>query len=106
MPIEVNIPAPFRRLTGNRARVSADGGTVEQLLTGLESQFPGFRDMLFDEKDRLPPHIKIYVNGQEIAALNGLETALKDGDTVAIIPATAGGSPEATLTAEQRERYS
>jgi len=106
MPIEVNIPAPFRRLTGNRARVSADGDTVEQMLADLESQFPGFRDMLFDEQERVPPHIKIYVNGQEIAALNGLETALKDGDTVAIIPAIAGGSPQATLTADQRERYS
>lgn len=106
MPVEVNIPAPFRRLTGNRARVSADGGTVEQLLAGLETQFPGFHGTLFDEQGRMPPHIKVYVNGQEISALNGLETELKDGDTVAIIPATAGGSPEVELTPEQRERYS
>lgn len=106
MPIVVNIPAPFRRLTGNRARVSAEGGTVERLLAGLETQFPGFHGMLFDEQGRIPPHIKVYVNGQEMGALKGLKTELKDGDQVAIIPATAGGAPGAELTAEQRERYS
>ena len=99
MPVVVNISAPFRRLTGNRARVSADGGTVRQLLGDLESQFPGFHGMLFDEQGRLPPHIKVYVNGQEISALNGLQTEVKDGDTLAIIPATAGGAPEAELDA-------
>ena len=92
MPVEVNVSAPFRRLTGNRARVSTDGRTVEEMLHGLEAQFPGFHDLLFDEQKRLPPHIKIYVNGQEIGTLDGLETALNDGDNVAIIPATAGGS--------------
>ena len=106
MPVVVNISAPFRRLTGNRARVSADGGTVGQLLSDLESQYPGFHGMLFDERGRLPPHIKVYVNGQEIGTLDGLQTEVNDGDTLAIIPATAGGAPDSDLTAEQRERYS
>ena len=106
MSAEVRIPAPFRRLTGNRARVSAQGGTVRQLLGDLESKFPGFHGMLFDERGRIPPHIKIYVNGQEIASLAGLDTALHEGDQVTIIPATAGGAPGTALTAEQRERYS
>jgi sulfur-carrier protein adenylyltransferase/sulfurtransferase len=106
MPVQVNVSAPFRRLTGNRARVSTDGRTVEEILRGLEAQFPGFHDLLFDEQMRLPPHIKIYVNGQEISALAGLETELHDGDSVAIIPATAGGSELAELRPEQRERYS
>lgn len=107
MSVEVRIPAPFRRLTGNRARVRADGGTVEQLLATLGTQFPGFRVMLFDERGQIPPHIKIYVNGQEMSGLKGLETELKDGDQVAIIPATAGGMADAAeLTPEQRQRYS
>jgi len=103
---EVRIPAPFRRLTGNRARVRAHGSTVRQLLGDLESQFPGFHGMLFDEQGRIPPHIKIYANGQEITALAGLDTELREGDQVTIIPATAGGAPDIELTAEQRERYS
>jgi adenylyltransferase/sulfurtransferase len=103
---EVRIPAPFRRLTGNRARVRAEGGTVRQLLGDLESKFPGFHGLLFDKQGRLPPHIKIYVNGQDVASLAGLDTPLQEGDQVTIIPATAGGTPDAVLTAEQRERYS
>ena len=103
MTAEVHISAPFRRLTGNRAKVTADGGDVAQLLASLDSQFPGFNGMLFDERGRIPPHIKIYVNGREIGALNGLETALRDGDEVTIIPSAAGGA--AGLTPEQRQRY-
>lgn len=108
MAVEVLVPAPFRRLTGNRAKVRSDGQNVAQLLWSLERDFPGFGGMMFDERGQLPPHIKVYVNGQEISALKGLDTTLKDGDEVTIIPATAGGSPGAdgTLTPEQRERYS
>jgi sulfur-carrier protein adenylyltransferase/sulfurtransferase len=106
MSIEVRIPAPFRRLTGNRAHVKGSGATIDQLLAGLETQFPGFQGMLFDGQGRIPPHIKIYVNGQEMNALDGLNTQLKDGDQIAIIPATAGGTTgRGELTPEQRERY-
>jgi MoaD family protein len=103
--VEVRIPAPFRRLTGNRPRVRAEGENVWALLHDLEAKFPGFHDMLFDEEERVPPHIKIYVNGQDVSALAGLDTPLKKGDQVTILPSTAGGA-EIELTPEQRERYS
>ena len=56
----------------------------------------------------MPPHIKVYVNGQEISALDGLDTTLKDGDEVTIMPGDGRRRPGAdgTLTPEQRERYS
>jgi MoaD family protein len=106
MAVEVHVSAPFRRLTGNRAKVHGEGKNVAQLLEGLETSFPGFRGSLFDERGQLPPHIKVYVNGQEIGALKGLSTTLKDGDEITIIPATAGGGADGALTPEQRERYS
>ena len=108
MAVEVLVPAPFQRLTGNRAKVRGNGHNVAQLLGNLERDFPGFGGMIFDERGQLPPHIKVYVNGQEISALKGLDTTLKDGDEVTIMPATAGGSPvgAGTLTPDQRERYS
>jgi molybdopterin/thiamine biosynthesis adenylyltransferase/molybdopterin converting factor small subunit len=108
MAVEVHIPAPFRGLTGNRANLQGEGKDVAELLDNLEGRFPGLHGMLFNEQGHIPPHISIYVNSQEIAALKGLTTPLKDGDQVAIIPATAGGSqaaPDTPLTPEQRQRY-
>ncbi|MGD0765953.1 MAG: molybdopterin-synthase adenylyltransferase MoeB [Dehalococcoidia bacterium] len=108
MAVDVLVPAPFRGLTGNRAKVTSDGKNVAQVLGNLERDFPGFGAMMFDERGQVPPHINVYVNGREISALAGLDTTLKDGDEVTIIPSSAGGSPSAdrTLTPEQRERYS
>jgi molybdopterin/thiamine biosynthesis adenylyltransferase/molybdopterin converting factor small subunit len=109
MAVEIHIPAPFLRLTGGRADIDGDGKDVAELLDDLERRFPGFHGFLFDRQGQIPPHIRIYVNSQEIASLKGLTTPLRDGDRVAIIPASAGGgdaAPASSLTPEQRQRYS
>jgi molybdopterin/thiamine biosynthesis adenylyltransferase/molybdopterin converting factor small subunit len=107
MAVEVSIPAPFRRLTGGRDRIQGEGKNVAQLLDDVERRFPGFRACILDSEGRTPRHIKIYVNGQEIGSEDGLQTPLRDGDTLAIIPATAGGAAsQPFLTPEQRQRYS
>jgi sulfur-carrier protein adenylyltransferase/sulfurtransferase len=109
MAVEVHIPTPFRRLAGGRANIDGDGENVSDLLADLEERFPGFRGVMFDNQGRIPPHIKIYVNSQDIASLGGLTTPLREGDRIVIIPATAGGSaggPDSPLTPEQKERYS
>ena len=108
MSVTVYIPTPFRRMTGNRAEVRVDATNVAELLDNLDQQFPGVHDLIYNSKHELPQHINIYVNNQEISALNGDQTALSDGDQVAIIPAIAGGSEEEArvLTPEQVTRYS
>jgi molybdopterin/thiamine biosynthesis adenylyltransferase/molybdopterin converting factor small subunit len=109
MAVEVHIPTPFRRLTGDRSDIDGNGKDVSELLDDLEERFPGFRGVMFDNEGRIPPHIKIYVNSQDIASLKGLTTRLRDGDQVAIIPTMAGGSegePSPSLTPEQKQRYS
>jgi adenylyltransferase/sulfurtransferase len=103
MPITVYIPAPFRRLTGNRSYVEGHGQTVAQLLDDLATRYPALGHMLQNEAGDLPAHINIYVNNQEIHSLQGEATPLNDGDEVAVIPAIAGGQ---VLTPEQLERYS
>lgn len=103
MVVKVYIPTPFRQLTGNRAFVDADGGDVAGVLRDLEQRFPGFGEMVFDSSGRIPDHINVYVNNQEISALNGSETAVSDGDEISLIPAIAGG---AAMTPEQVDRYS
>ena len=95
MSITVYIPTPFRRLTGNRALVEGCGKDVAELLENLESQFPGLRTLLFDDKNQIPAHINVYVNNREIGTLKGTATPLKDGDEVAVIPAVAGGAGDA-----------
>lgn len=103
MAVTVYIPAPFRKLAGNRSYVEGHGQTVAELLEDLGTRYPGLGDMLQDEAGELPSHINIYVNNQEIYSLQGKATPLKDGDEVAVIPAIAGGDE---LTAEQTVRYS
>jgi len=115
MPVSVYIPTPFRKLTGNRQHVEASGANVAEVLADVDRQYPGFRQLVFGSGETVPAHINIYVNKQEITSLNGIETALQDGDEVAVIPAMAGGSGEdeapkrktvGALTAEQVNRYS
>ncbi len=103
MAVTVYIPAPFRRLTGNRSYVEGNGQTVAELLEDLRTRYPALGDMLQNEAGELPAHINIYVNNQEIHSLQGKATPLKDGDEVAVIPAIAGGQG---LTSEQMLRYS
>jgi MoaD family protein len=94
MAISVYIPTPFRKLTGNRQQVEADGANVAEVLANVDKQYPGFRQLVFGNGDEVPAHINIYVNKQEISSLDGIETALKDGDEVAVIPAMAGGADD------------
>jgi MoaD family protein len=103
MTVTVYIPAPFRRLTGNRSYVESQGQTVAELLDELKTRYPALSDMLQNEEGELPAHIHIYVNNQEIHSLQGEATPLKDGDEVAVIPAIAGGQD---LTPDQMLRYS
>ncbi|MBI1886060.1 MAG: molybdopterin-synthase adenylyltransferase MoeB [Chloroflexi bacterium] len=103
MPVRVYIPTPFRRLVGNQVYVEAQGRNVAEVLDHLGDRFPALRNMIYDESDEIPAHINIYVNNQEIQALQGKQTPLHDGDELAVIPAIAGGE---ALTPEQVLRYS
>ena len=105
MSVNVYIPTPFRHLVGNRASVSAEGGTVREVLGNLDAQFPGFNDQLLDGSGQLARHINVYVNQVEIENLQGEATPVRSGDEVAVIPALAGGAG-AAMTPEMVDRYS
>ncbi|HXG02659.1 MAG TPA: MoaD/ThiS family protein [Candidatus Binatia bacterium] len=91
MPVSVRIPTPLRALTRGTAEVQADGGTVEALVEDLDRRFPGLRERLVDERGELRRFVNIYVNEEDIRFLDGKATVLKDGDSVSIVPAIAGG---------------
>ena len=91
MAVTVYIPTPFRRATGNRARVETTARDVSGALDELERSYAGLKGLVRDERGELHRHVNIYVNSEAIEELGGLAARLKDGDEVSIIPALAGG---------------
>ena len=87
----VRIPAPLRRITGNQDKVDVAGETLSAVLAELETRFPGIRERILDESGTLRHFVNVYVNGEDVQFLQGLETAIKTGDEVSIVPAVAGG---------------
>ena len=91
MAITVRIPTPLRSLTGGADEVAIDGGTVGEVIENLEKKHPGVKERLCDEKGNVRRFVNIYANEEDIRFLDGLESAVKSGDSVEIIPAIAGG---------------
>lgn len=91
MAITVHIPTPLRTLTGGADEVESSGTTVAAVIDELESAHPGIKDRLCDDKG-VRRFVNIFLNEDEdIRFLDNLDTELKDGDALHIIPAIAGG---------------
>ena len=91
MAVLVKIPTPLRRATNGVDSVEADGDTLALALNTLNQKFPGIQERLFNAEGQLHRFVNIYVNGEDVRFLNGLDTPLKEGDEVSIVPAVAGG---------------
>jgi MoaD family protein len=91
MGVKVQIPSPLRPLTGGAAEVDAEAATVQGLIEALETRHQGLKARLCDADGRLRSYVRIFVNGEDVRALQDDATPLKAGDTVAIVPAIAGG---------------
>jgi sulfur-carrier protein len=91
MPVTVRIPTTLRPLSGGQPEVKVDGSTLREVLDGLETAHPGFRDRLFDEEGQLRRFVNVFVADDDVRFLQGLDTPVPEGETVAIIPAVAGG---------------
>jgi len=90
MAVTVRIPTPLRTLTGGADEVPAEGATVAEVIESLEASHPGMKDRLCDDKG-VRRFVNLYANDEDIRFLDNLETTLKDGDTLSIVPAIAGG---------------
>ena len=91
MSVTVRVPTTLRTLTGGSAEVSVDGSTVAEILDGLESTHPGFKERLLDDAGQLRRFVNVFVADDDVRFLDGLDTKVPAGETVAIIPAVAGG---------------
>ena len=90
MAIRVQIPTPMREQAGGQSEVEVSGATVRAALDDLVRRHPGLGAKLFDN-GKLRPYVNVFVNDEDIRYLDDLDTAVKDGEVVALIPAVAGG---------------
>jgi molybdopterin converting factor small subunit len=90
MAIEVRIPTILRPLTGGAKTVDGSGDTLDELLADLDSRHAGLRDRLVDDAG-LRRFVNVYLNDEDVRFLGGLTATVKDGDTVTVLPAVAGG---------------
>ncbi len=115
---KILIPTPLRPYTDKQDAVDATGATVGELLADLTKKHAGLKAHLYNEQGKLRSFVNIYVNDEDIRYLQKEETAVKEDDTLSIIPSVAGGTPSATevvaglsrtlpeLTNEEIKRYS
>ena len=87
----IKIPPVLRSSTGGEKEVSADGGSVGEVLRALAEQHPATREQLFGEDGSLNRYVNVYLNDEDVRVLDGLDTAVKPEDTLVILPAMAGG---------------
>src|SRR5262245_47541900 len=103
MAVEIRIPTPLRRFTGDRAAVALEGATLEALIAALVAEYPALKPQLMDEQGKVRNYVNLFLNGEDVRGLGGLAAPVKDGDKVSIVPAVAGG---AELSREEIQSYS
>jgi molybdopterin synthase sulfur carrier subunit len=89
--VQVRIPTPLRKYTGGAEAVQAEGTTVAALVADLDKRHPGIRERICDDSGAVRRFVNIFVNGEDIRFLQNLDTAVKAGDEVSVVPAIAGG---------------
>ena len=91
MSVTVRIPTPIRRVTNGEDKVTVSGETLRQTIEAMEDQYPGIKARLCDDKGDLRSFVNIYINGEDVRFLSGIDSPLNAGDEISIIPAVAGG---------------
>lgn len=91
MTTRVKLPTILRKHAGGEPLVDAEGTTLRELLTDLETRYPGITKNVVTPDGSLHRFVNVYVNDEDVRYLGSLETAVKEGDTVSILPAVAGG---------------
>lgn len=90
MAIEVRIPTILRPYTKDQKTVEAEGASLALIIKDLDANFAGMGERLLED-GALRRFINIYINDEDVRFLGGLEAPVKDGDSITILPAVAGG---------------
>ena len=97
MSVTVRIPTPLRRVTNGQDKVSVEEARLDEVIASLDEAFPGLKERLCDEQGELRTFVNVYVNGEDVRFLDGLNTGTKAGDEISIVPAVAGGWAKAPV---------
>src|SRR3954467_2385944 len=92
MSVTVKLPTQLRDAAGGATAVAVDGGTVGEALDALYDQHSELRERIADGDGSLRRFVNVYLKGEDIRFLEGLDTTVADGDEVTILPAVAGGA--------------
>ena len=87
----VRIPTPLRKVTDGEDKASVDAGTMVEVVKSLEVQFPGLKARICDDDGELRSFVNVYINGEDVRFLDGMNSSVSSGDEVSIVPAVAGG---------------
>ena len=102
MPVEVKVAAVLQKVIGGVKAVQTEGNTVSDLLNNLDHRYPGFKSQVITDDGQLHRFVNIYINDEDIRYLGQLETPVKDGDVVSILPALAGGGTSCSVAFGRR----
>ena len=91
MTVMVEMPSALRQFADNQDELDSDGKNVEEVLADLCSRFPELKQNLYEDEGSIRNFINIYVNDEDIRYADGMQTRLKDGDRIQIVPSIAGG---------------
>jgi len=92
MGVLIEIPSALKQYVNNQDEVEVDGSSVEEALDSLCAQFSELKSNLFDENGIVRNFINVYLNDHDIRYADGMNSAVKDGDSIQIVPSVAGGS--------------
>ena len=91
MSVSVRIPTILRTYTNGESEVSADGGTLAEVLDSLDASYPGIRSRILDDQGTIRRFVNVYVGNDDVRFLEALDTSTPEGAQVSVIPAVAGG---------------
>jgi molybdopterin synthase sulfur carrier subunit len=91
MSVSVRIPTILRTYTGGESEVSADGGTLSEVLDSLDGSYPWIKARILDDQGAIRRFVNVYVGNDDVRFLQALETSTPEGTQISVIPAVAGG---------------
>jgi molybdopterin synthase sulfur carrier subunit len=91
MTVLVRIPTALRKLADGKETLNVEGGTVGQVITALQGSYPSLAEQLIDDKGQVRRFVNLFADDEDIRFLDDLDTTLRDGAELSIVPAIAGG---------------